>query len=151
MILDKLENLCLYSAIIPDCSAIFAFLTNPAAAQLAEGRYDIPGTSSYILVQHVATEPADVRRFESHQRYADIQILREGSEVMQWTPVEKLTPAGDYNPEKDVRHYKNAEACSDVRVGAGEFALFLPGDGHKPLCADGQPAAVRKFVVKFPV
>jgi biofilm protein TabA len=32
---------------------------------------------------------------------------------------------------------------------AGDFVVFYPGEVHKPLCAVGSPAKVRKAVVKM--
>lgn len=151
MILDKLDNLTLYGNIVPDAQRILAHVNAPETRSLPAGRYDVPGTGAYILVQHLTTEPAEQRRFESHQRYMDIQIVLSGSEIMQWAELSALAPSGDYSPEKDVRLYQNPDSCADIRVEAGQFALFLPEDGHKPLCADGQPGAVSKIVVKVPV
>lgn len=34
---------------------------------------------------------------------------------------------------------------------AGDFVVFYPGEVHKPLCAVGEPANVRKAVVKIDV
>jgi len=33
----------------------------------------------------------------------------------------------------------------------GDFVVFYPGEVHKPLCAVGEPAHVRKAVVKMNV
>ncbi|TGD49773.1 YhcH/YjgK/YiaL family protein, partial [Salmonella enterica subsp. enterica serovar Poona] len=50
----------------------------------------------------------------------------------------------------------NATAClppsGDEKPGAlheGDFVVFYPGEVHKPLCAVGEPARVRKAVVKM--
>ena len=151
MILDKIENLKLYGSVVADAALIADYVTKPEVQALPAGRYDIPGTACYMLVQDVSTQPEDLRRFETHINYGDIQIVLSGREIMQWAPAENLTPAGDYNPEKDVRFYVHYDDCASLRVTAGQFALFVPSDGHKPLCADGQPCAMRKIVVKFPV
>ena len=34
-------------------------------------------------------------------------------------------------------------------LSAGDFVVFYPGEVHKPLCAVGSPAKVRKAVVKM--
>ena len=34
-------------------------------------------------------------------------------------------------------------------LSEGDFVVFWPGEVHKPLCAAGAPAKVRKVVVKM--
>ncbi|STV31034.1 protein YjgK, linked to biofilm formation [Klebsiella pneumoniae] len=34
-------------------------------------------------------------------------------------------------------------------LNEGDFVVFYPGEVHKPLCAVGAPAKVRKAVVKM--
>ena len=34
-------------------------------------------------------------------------------------------------------------------LSEGDFVVFWPGEVHKPLCAVGAPAKVRKVVVKM--
>jgi biofilm protein TabA len=36
-----------------------------------------------------------------------------------------------------------------VILSEGDFVVFYPGEVHKPLCAVGAPAKVRKAVVKM--
>ncbi|EDV0473395.1 YhcH/YjgK/YiaL family protein, partial [Salmonella enterica subsp. enterica] len=36
-----------------------------------------------------------------------------------------------------------------VVLNEGDFVVFYPGEVHKPLCAVGEPARVRKAVVKM--
>ena len=36
-------------------------------------------------------------------------------------------------------------------LNEGDFVVFYPGEVHKPLCAVGAPALVRKAVVKMQV
>ncbi|MGD7779669.1 toxin-antitoxin biofilm protein TabA, partial [Escherichia coli] len=36
-----------------------------------------------------------------------------------------------------------------VILNEGDFVVFYPGEVHKPLCAVGAPAQVRKAVVKM--
>ena len=36
-----------------------------------------------------------------------------------------------------------------VVMSEGDFVVFYPGEVHKPLCAVGQPAKVRKAVIKL--
>ena len=37
----------------------------------------------------------------------------------------------------------------DLHLNEGDFVVFYPGEVHKPLCAVGEPAKVRKAVVKM--
>ena len=99
---------------------------------------------------HVGLKPPAEKKWEAHRNYLDIQYVAEGREVMGWAPVGRLTPAGPYNPEKDVINFQEAEA-SPVQVEKGGFALFYPEDGHQPGCQLGAAAKIRKIVVKVKV
>jgi YhcH/YjgK/YiaL family protein len=56
---------------------------------------------------------------------------------------------GEYNEEKD-RYIPQGEG-SFVRLLAGMFGVYMPEDAHMPNMAVGQPAPVKKVVVKVAV
>ncbi|CSI48082.1 putative Beta-galactosidase%2C beta subunit [Shigella sonnei] len=83
------------------------------------------------------TEPHEARRTEYHARYLDIQIVLKGQEGMTFSTQPAGTPDTDWLAEKT------------VILNEGDFVVFYPGEVHKPLCAVGAPAQVRKAVVKM--
>jgi YhcH/YjgK/YiaL family protein len=60
-----------------------------------------------------------------------------------------MTVKTPYNPDKDVVFFEdNVEGLSPV-VGAGQFLIFRPWDAHMPKVAAGQPAPIKKVIVKI--
>lgn len=126
----------------------FTFLERPDLTALPLGRHDIEGDSVYVLLQKSMTRPPAEGRFESHQRYIDIQFLITGEEVIGLAPVENLEVTAPYNEAKDITFYAVAKGFEAVSLAPGQFAVFFPADGHMPLCAAGQPMEIHKAVVK---
>ena len=72
-----------------------------------------------------------------------------GTETMTYAPVDALNVKVPYNEEKDCVLYDNGNPGLKVVVGAGEYMIFQPWDGHKPKAADGEPAPIKKVIVKI--
>jgi len=89
--------------------------------------------------------------FESHRKFIDVQAVIEGAEIMEVAEVSRLTVTQPFIEERDFIKYADCADASVLRADAGVVALFFPADGHMPSLAAGQPALVRKTVVKVPV
>ena len=46
----------------------------------APGRYEVDGGRVYVAIEEPGTKSPAQRRFESHARYADLQVLLQGAE-----------------------------------------------------------------------
>ena len=101
------------------------------------------------MVQTYDTKPRSAGRWEAHKRYIDIQFIVEGEEVMGVAPVSELTEKTPFDPAKDVGFFDGTGQFFTMR--AGEFAILYPHDAHMPQIAPGEPAYVRKVVVKVAV
>ena len=97
------------------------------------------------------TEPAPARRFEAHKRYIDIQYLAAGTEVIEHARTGELRPADPFDTTKDLGFFQEPAAATRLHLEPGMFAIFFPEDAHKPCCAAGAPASVRKVVLKVEV
>ena len=126
----------------------FKFLERPGLATLPLGRHDIEGDSVYVLLQKPMTRPPAEGKFESHQKYIDIQFLIAGEEVIGLAPVESLKVTTPYDEAKDIAFYAVAEKFQKISLKPGQFAVLFPADGHMPLCPAGQPMEIYKAVVK---
>ena len=64
-----------------------------------------------------------------------------------------VLPAGkpdtDWLADKDIAFLPEGEQEKTIVLNEGDFVVFYPGEVHKPLCAVGKPATVRKVVVKM--
>lgn len=151
MIFDLAKNLDFYKALgIGDRYAkAVDFLKNNDLKALEPGKYEIDGKNVYANVVSYTTIPWEDAKFEAHENYTDIQYVIEGSEVMTYAPVDQLTLSVPYNAEKDVMFFDNSNPGLQIAVNEGEYLIFQPWDGHKPKAANGEPAPVKKVIVKI--
>lgn len=110
------------------------------------GKTEIDGQRLFCLVSEDDTEPAADRRGEFHQQYLDIQLLLRGEEWIGVGPHDYVSDGADH-PHPDL-WFVDAEQTSYLALQPGDFAIFWPGELHRPLCTFNQPAKVKKLVVK---
>ncbi|EPL8006013.1 YhcH/YjgK/YiaL family protein [Klebsiella aerogenes] len=112
------------------------------------GKHDIDGNNLFYLISEDSTEPQAERRAEYHARYLDIQIVLRGQEGMNFSTLPAGEPQTDWLADKDIAFLAEGAQEKTVILNEGDFVVFYPGEVHKPLCAVGAPAKVRKAVVK---
>lgn len=110
------------------------------------GKTEIDGLNLFCLVSEDLTEPAADRRGEFHQQYLDIQLLLRGEEWIGVGPHDYVSDGADH-PHPDL-WFVDDEQTSYLALQPGYFAIFWPGELHRPLCTFNQPAKVKKLVVK---
>lgn len=143
MIVDRIENLPAYAGTIPYAAEIARLLHGDLAG---DGRKVIEGDRCYATVSTVETHAKGVNGYETHRRYADVQVVLEGAERIDLGG--DLVPRGPYQEDKDIRFFDGE--LRDVWHGVpGWFVVFLPGEAHEPCLAEGAPARVRKVVCKI--
>jgi YhcH/YjgK/YiaL family protein len=147
MISDTLAFSPLYLPAHPRLAAGFDFL-HRVTPGIADGRHEIDGDRVFALVQSYTTTPAATRKLEHHRKYADIQFLFAGEEIIEHVPLEGLAVDTPFNEAKDYGLVCDPAVRSAVILRPGGWAIFFPQDAHKPGCALGNPAAVRKVVIK---
>lgn len=151
MILDDLKYASAYRTLSANIATAFDWMKETNIDDLkAPQVITVDGEKVFAQIQSYESMPAEEGRFESHYNYIDIQYLQSGNEILLWTPLHTLTPAGEYDSENDVRFYKDAP-CSSILLRPGQFALFFPEDGHKPKCMVEQREPIGKIVVKVAV
>jgi YhcH/YjgK/YiaL family protein len=129
----------------------FEYLATTDLAALPLGRTDIEGDDVYVLISEAETRPPEQVRFEAHRRYIDIQLVVRGQEAIGVAPASTLTTVEPYDAAKDIEFFAVPPQSSQLELRAGDFAVFAPGDGHRPnLHLDG-PHVSRKAVVKVSV
>ncbi|WP_318367277.1 YhcH/YjgK/YiaL family protein [Enterobacter sp.] len=113
------------------------------------GKHDIDGSRLFFLLSEDMTQPFAERRAEYHARYLDIQIVLKGQEGMTFSTLPHGTPDTDWLADKDIAFLPAGDQEKNVVLSEGDFVVFYPGEVHKPLCAVGEAAQVRKVVVKM--
>ena len=125
MIYDNIKNIGLYKGI---SAALDVALDYIAAAKLPlENGTTLLEHGVKAIVSSYVTKEVNPKGYEAHLKYADVQFLLAGEEVMRCCPLEYLTPSTEY------------------------FAVVFPDDAHIPQLAAGTPAEVKKIVMKVPV
>ena len=151
MILDQAKNLDFYKnlGIEGRYAKAIEWLQANNLSELENGKYEIDGKNVYANVMTYTTLPWEEAKYEAHENYTDIQYVIDGTEIMTYAPVRALNPDGEYNAEKDVIKFDNANPGLQVICNADDFMIFFPWDGHKPKEANGVPSFVKKVVVKI--
>ncbi len=128
----------------------FAFLKRDDLALLPEGWVEL-GDGVRASVQHYVTSPAEQLKYESHERFFDVQYLVEGVELLGCCGRSEARPSSDYDAAGDVTFYDEPAFAGGALLRAGDLVVFAPEDVHKPRIAAGEPMAVKKIVIKVPV
>ncbi len=147
MIVDKIENLKLYAAVVPEFEAIAEFLKNNDLASFDEGSYEIcPG----VKVNISEYEPyAMGDKWEVHRKYADLQLVLAGNEKMDCKSTYDCC-GGEYNEEDDFMFMDSTDdSITNIYAFPGSFAYFAPHDAHRP-GLKWTASKVKKAVVKIP-
>lgn len=153
MIIDHLPSASLYESLNPYFKAAFDFLKTADLKALPLGKHEIDGTNVYAAVSEYETKTVETAKFETHNRYIDIQFLATGAENIGVCNAEDCDALEAYNPEKDITFVKPSSSASVdyVSIYGNVFAIFFPNDAHQPCVARGEKSNVKKVVVKVAV
>ena len=124
------------------------FLENFDKNNFEEGRIDI-NDNLFASLQSYQTLKADEKEFEVHEEYIDLQYLVTSSERIDFAT--KDSYGKDYEIDKDGDFFltKDIENYSELILNEGDFAIFFPGEFHKPGCSPENDRQVQKIVFKI--
>ncbi len=148
MVLDRVENSMLYAALGKRFAQSFDLLKTGNLGSKEAGTYEVDGKKLYYMVQRYTTKPTAERRFESHRKYADIQVVLSGREIMGYRQVRGLEMTTPYDEAKDIMFFSTPSEYTELKMGAGEFVVLFPDDAHMPQVQWSGPAQVVKIVFK---
>ncbi len=148
MVLDKIENAARYAGLGKRFAQSFDLLRTGKLGEKEAGTYEVDGKRLYYMVQRYNTKPAAERRFESHRKYADIQVVLSGREIMGYHHVPGLEVTSPYDEAKDIMFFGMPSDYIELKVGTGEFVVLFPDEGHMPQVQMGSPTQVVKIVFK---
>ena len=147
MILDTLQASAPYRELGPRIARGLDWLKH-FSPDSPDGRVDIDGDDVFALVQSYDSVPPAEKQYESHRTYADIQYVASGDEVIYYAPTTSLHAVTVHDPKKDFTLYADPIVSTPLQLGPGNFAIFLPQDGHKPGCISGAACRIKKVVIK---
>lgn len=148
MIIDKIENTKLYTQ-IPDYVCEFL---KTLSKDTPCGRYNLSDTD-YVNIEEYPTKTISDAKFETHDKYIDIQLLLSGKERIYLDSRDGLKEANPYNSEKDITFYTDDINFSDyVTLDGTNFVMIYPHEAHAPQVSnDNIPHNVKKVVFKLKI
>ncbi|MCL5029112.1 MAG: YhcH/YjgK/YiaL family protein [Bacteroidetes bacterium] len=151
MIVDKLENIELYSGLGERIYKALVFLKIHNFAEMKNGRYEIDGKNIYATISRYQTKPMESGKWESHRKYIDVQFVAVGKERIGYSNLSEMTVKQEYNEEKDVQFL---EGTGDfITAEKSTFVILFPQDVHMPgiSAENNKKDDVIKVVVKVKV
>ena len=145
MIIGNIKNISAYKGLNERIDKAVDFVLN-APADIAEGKHEIDGKNVYASVIVKDTKALEDAKYEAHREYLDLQYVLDGGEVMGYAPVDTMTEATEYNPEKDIIFLKGEGSLIDVKKG--DFYIVHPFDAHAPGLGKA-PGTFKKIIVKI--
>ncbi|MGI6084771.1 MAG: YhcH/YjgK/YiaL family protein [Acetivibrionales bacterium] len=146
MIIDILDNWEQYASLGDRFNKAFKFLAESDPDKIAIGRHDIVSGEVYANVREYDVQEGGDIKLESHRRYADIQYVFKGTEIIGYAVTGEGETIEEYNSEKDVIFYKGPFEALTLREG--KFAVFFPGDAHAVRISPSGGSHIKKAVVK---
>lgn len=119
---------------------------------LSPGKYNPDGEAWYYLIIEGETKKSHVNQPEFHKKYGDIQLVISGTETIEYSIC--APSSEEFNTEEttaDLFLAPSHETGCTVILKEGDYAVFFPGEIHKPMCyTEHTSCFVRKVVIKFP-
>lgn len=146
MIIDKLENIGMYTSVNPLFAQAIEFLKSTDLNAHELGKVVLKEGELFVNFAAARPKTKDDAKIETHNNFIDIQIPLTGTELMGYMPRTDLAEA-EYNAEKDVTFYPG-HATDYLTVKPGMFAIFFPEDAHAPGVTEVE---LKKVIVKVRV
>ena len=131
--------------------ALLDALTLALAASPQEktpGRYELQGDNIFMNVITFTTQSPVEKKAELHEQYIDIQLLLNGEERILFGTAGTARQCEEFHHEDDYQLCSAIENEQAIILKPGMFAVFMPGEPHKPGCVVGEPDEIKKVVVK---
>lgn len=144
MIFDHISNLTRYASLHPSIASVVEILSE---GNLTDWSFSTPDGSLRYSVQSYETKAED-KAFEYHKSNADVQVMLKGEEICLYSRVEPDMEAEAFQ-SADIA-FMDADADEKLCLSEGMFAIYFPGELHKPaLAVDGKSTKVQKAVFKL--
>ncbi|MBA7930443.1 YhcH/YjgK/YiaL family protein [Klebsiella sp. RHBSTW-00215] len=115
---------------------------------IAPGSYELQGDDIFMNVMQFASGLPEEKQAELHVQFIDIQILLAGEERIFYGVAGCARQGEEMHVEEDYQLCGEMAGEQSVTLRPGMFAVFMPGEPHKPGCAVTEPADIKKVVIK---
>lgn len=145
MIFNRIENIGKYKGLSRNLDTAISYLQHTDLGKLPLGKTVIDEDRVFVQVTDGCTKHISQGCYEYHRKYADIQIIMEGREMI-LLGSDILENVQDYREDIGLVQCRESARCV---LEAGWFVLFETGERHMPGIAAGDGSCnVRKAVVK---
>ena len=152
MIITTFDQLGRYKALSPNLAAAIDYLDSVNPQTLQAGREPVAGDDIYMVMQHYLTRRYQEGKFETHDRYIDIQYLVDGKELFHYAPRSAMCDPGAYDADNDKTNYADNEGADCIHFQNGTVIICFPEDAHKACTqCDDSVEPVRKLLLKVRV
>lgn len=117
----------------------------------APGRYELQGDDIFMNVMTFATQLPEQKKAELHEQYIDIQLLLAGEERILYGVAGSARQCEEMHTEEDYQLCSTIEGMQRLDLTPGMYAVFMPGEPHKPGCVVKETEEIKKAVVKVRV
>lgn len=149
MLYTNIDEADKYNYLKPEFAAAYQWLRETELNQLNTGEYAVTDVVKAIVMEY-ETIAAENARFESHEKYFDIQYMVSGRERF-GISLCKTASEQERDTVNDIIFFEEPEEVGYVILKAGDMAVVAPEDLHKPKVRDGVSQWVKKIVIKIPV
>ena len=149
MIYDHIKNIGLYKGLTPALDLALDYIAT-VSADVENGTVQMEHGVKAVISSY-ETRLINEKGYEAHRRYADVQYVVSGRELVRCKPLEQVEESIPYDEAKDAARYTDCPGA-DLVIGKGYFLVVFPDDAHEPcLAVDSQPLLVKKVVMKVPM
>ncbi|VDZ76470.1 Putative sugar isomerase involved in processing of exogenous sialic acid [Salmonella bongori] len=139
---------CLLAGYTPRLLDALTLVLAARPQEKAPGRYELQGDNIFMNVMQLTTQMPSEKKAELHEQYIDIQLLLNGTERIMFGIPGAARQCEELHVEEDYQLCSKITDEQVVTLRAGMFAVFMPGEPHKPGCAVREPEEIKKVVVK---
>lgn len=150
MIIDKIKNFNRYLSLHADFAKVAAVIEKFSDPAIESGKYEIDSERVFAVVQSYDTKEAVPDKFENHRKYIDIQYITAGTEQIHVKEMTGLTVDFPFDEPHDYEFYRTPDSFVTAELEKGEFAIFWPGESHRPgVITDKGSAPLHKVIFKI--
>ncbi len=147
MIFDTVKNMKFYSKMMPELETIQKFVLDFAAGKKENRRYDLDGDKLFVSPSVYMPKEHEGAEYESHIKYADVQVMIKGKEYIGVAPLEDCKVTKPFEDGGDIAFY-TSEKGSLCLLEEGYFLVLYPQDAHMPCLKVEDGTEVTKLVFK---
>ncbi len=147
MIFDTVKNMKYYSSIMPQLDKIQAFTLDFMAGKMENKRYDLDGDKLFVSPSTYMPKDREGAEYESHIKYADVQVVVKGHEYIGVAPLEDCNVTKPFEDGGDIAFY-TSDNGSFCLLEEGYFLVLFPQDAHMPCIKVNDNEEVTKLVFK---